>query len=369
MKNKEILEYVANNWWDKTASEIAKEMNVSDRTIRSYAESLHLPKKKSNVFQDVLVAHNFTPPKWKDGWLKTEQASIRIVNEAEIIDHKAVKEEMIAEMKKYAPKYHKIKRGKTEPHLLVLNPADIHINKLAAAEETGDEYNIKIALERVETAVNRIIERSETYHLDMIMLCIGNDVLHTDNKTGTTSGTPQDMDKMWHQAFKIARKMYVEIIEKLVQVADVHVIHNPSNHDWYGGFMLADALYCWFHKHPNITWDIEIRHRKYFTYGKNLIGTTHGDGARENDLPMLMATEAETWSQTKYRYFYLGHIHHKRQIKYVIGDKQQITIEYMRSPSGADSWHDRNGYKSPKSIEGFIHHKENGQVARLTVNF
>ena len=252
---------------------------------------------------------------------------------------------------------------------MVINPADIHINKLSLAEETGDEYDIDIALQRVNKAVDDILKRSESYNIELIILCVGNDILHTDNKSGTTAGTPQDMDTHWHRAFKIARKMYVEIIEKLVSVADVHVMHNPSNHDWYSGFMLADAVYCWFHKHPQITWDVEIRHRKYFTYGKNLIGTSHGDGAKENDLPMLMATEAKDWSNTKYRYFYLGHVHHKKQIKYILGDKQQITIEYMRSPSGTDSWHDRNGYKSPKSIEGFIHHKENGQVARLSVNF
>lgn len=369
MKNKEVLEFVANNWWEYTASEIARKTGVSERTIRGYAESLNLPKKKSNAFQEILVQNNFTPPKWKDGWLKTDEASIRIVNQEERISYDQVRDELIKEMKKHSPKYKKIKRGKLEPHLLVLSPSDIHINKLAVKEETGDHYNIEIALERVHTAVNKILEKSETYKLDTIMLLIGNDVLHTDNKMGTTSGTPQDMDKMWHQAFKIARKMYVELIEQLVEVANVHIVHNPSNHDWYSGFFLADALYCWFHKHPNITWDIEIRHRKYYTYGKNLIGTSHGDGAKENDLPMLMATEAETWSQTRFRYFYLGHVHHKRQIKYVVGDKQQITIEYMRSPSGADSWHDRQGYVSPKSIEGFIHHKDNGQVARLSVNF
>lgn len=369
MKNKEILEFVANNWWDLTASEIARKTGVSERTIRFYAESLKLPKKKSNAFQEILVANNFTPPKWKDGWLKTEEASIRIVNTENSITYDQIKDEMIAEMKKHAPRYPKIKREKTSPHLLIIDPADIHINKLALAEETGDEYNIEIALNRVFKAVDEILLRSETYNIEKIILVIGNDVLNTDNKSGTTAGTPQDMETMWHRAFKVARQMYVQVIEQLVSRADVHIIFNPSNHDYYSGFMLADALFCWFHRHKNITWDIEIKHRKYYTYGQNLIGTSHGDGARENDLPMLMATEAKEWSNTTYRYFYLHHVHHKRQIKYIVGDKQQITIEYMRSPSGADGWHSRNGYHAPKSIEGFIHHKDNGQIARLTVNF
>jgi hypothetical protein len=44
-----------------------------------------------------------------------------------------------------------------------------------------------------------------------------------------------------------------------------------------------------------------------------------------------------------------------------------VCVETLRSPSGADSWHHRNGYQhAPKAIEGFIHHPEHGQVARLT---
>jgi len=39
----------------------------------------------------------------------------------------------------------------------------------------------------------------------------------------------------------------------------------------------------------------------------------------------------------------------------------------MRSPSGTDGWHHRNGYVgSPKAVEGFLHCKEHGQIARIT---
>ena len=44
--------------------------------------------------------------------------------------------------------YPEIKRVKGE-HLLVINPADIHIGKLGVALETGDDYNTEIAYNRV----------------------------------------------------------------------------------------------------------------------------------------------------------------------------------------------------------------------------
>ena len=47
-----------------------------------------------------------------------------------------------------------------------------------------------------------------------------------------------------------------------------------------------------------------------------------------------------------------------------------MTVEYLRSPSGADKWHSDKGYVGSKiSIEAFIHHPTGGQVARLTHNF
>ena len=44
-----------------------------------------------------------------------------------------------------------------------------------------------------------------------------------------------------------------------------------------------------------------------------------------------------------------------------------VTLEFLRSPSGTDAWHYRRGYcGSPKAVEGFIHSKNNGQIAHLT---
>ena len=91
-----------------------------------------------------------------------------------------------------------------------------------------------------------------------------------------------------------------------------------------------------------------------------------------DNLPLLMAQEnPKDWASTTHRYWYLHHLHHKIKHKWRDGkDFIGVTVEYMRSPSSADSWHSRKGYTgAPLACEGFIHEKTTGQVARLTHYF
>lgn len=288
-----------------------------------------------------------------------------------VIPYNQIKTDLIKDIKKYAPVYKKITYKKNnDGHLLVIDPADIHIGKLSVKEETGFTYNIEEAKIRAVSGVMGIVNKSKGFKIDKILLIIGNDIIHIDTPfRATTSGTPQDTDGQWWQMFREAKDLYIEIIEHLQQVAPVHVVYNPSNHDYSSGFMLADTISSWFSKNKNITFDVSISHRKYFLWGTNLISTSHGDGAKETDMPILMASEKpDLWAKSKFRYIYLHHIHHKKQIKWKSGeDYHGATVEYLRSPSEPDAWHDRNGFTSvPKAVEGFVHSKENGQVARIT---
>jgi hypothetical protein len=250
-----------------------------------------------------------------------------------------------------------------EEYLLVLDPCDIHINKLADAYEVGEEYNSQIAVQRVKEGVEGIIEKTKGFKIDKILFIAGNDILNIDTpKKTTTSGTPQDTDVNWYRGFLMAKDVYIDVLKRLLEVSDVHFVHNPSNHDWTHSWFLADVIQTYFKDCKNITFDCDLQHRKYFTYGKNLIGTTHGDGAKTQDLPLLMAHESKDWSFCKHKYIYTHHIHHKMSKDYM-----GVNVESMRSASGTDGWHHRNGYVyAPKAIEGFLHSKEHGQIARIT---
>lgn len=305
------------------------------------------------------------PSDVKHYWYKGKHFSINVRGENNEFKYEDFKNDLISEISKWSPVYKKIDRTRySDPHCLVFSPADIHIGKLCSAFETGEEYNQQIAVNRVRQGLAGIIKKANGFDIDKIIFIAGNDILHTDTpRRTTTSGTPQDTDGMWYENFITAKRLMVEIIETLLCVANVEVHYCPSNHDYMSGFMLFDSISAWFRNNKQVEFFGDMSHRKYTTYGKNLIGMTHMDGAKVSDLPLLMAHEASMhWAYCPHRYIFGHHVHHKTSKDYM-----SVCVETLRSPSGTDSWHHRNGYQwAPAAIEAFVHHKDHGQVARLT---
>lgn len=305
----------------------------------------------------------------KHYWHKSEKFSIFAKNGGKSVEDTF--EPILKELRDYSPKFKKIKRSIiNNPHCLIIDPSDVHVGKYASKQETGENYDIEKAVKQVDEGIDGILSKAFGFNIDKVIFVIGNDCLHIDTpKRTTTSGTPQDTSGMWHEAFTAAKEMYIRAIERILPYSDVEIIFNPSNHDYMSGFMLAQTIEAYYRWSKNVKFDVSISHRKYTKYGNNMIATSHGDGAKLADTPLLMATEnPQMWNDCQFRYIYLHHIHHKQTHKFMSGkDFIGVTAEYLRTPSPSDSWHSRNGYTgAKKAIEAFIHSFDNGQVARLT---
>jgi len=302
----------------------------------------------------------------KHYWYKSEMFSIFAKPGSVSIDD--IKKTIIKDLQKYSPTFKSIVRKPIkDPHLLLISLADVHIGKLCMALEAGSDYNVEIAIKRVREGVEGLLQRSSCYNINKILLVIGNDILHTDNlNSSTTAGTPQNTDGLWHSNFLKAKDLLVEIIEKLTSVANVHVIHNQSNHDYMSGWFLAQCVMTHFRKCKNITFDVSPKHRKAFVYGNNLISSTHGDGIKEDLLPNLLAQEfPKEWSECMHRYIFKHHVHHRTSKDYI-----GVTIQTLRSTSGTDAWHAKAGYTGvPIALEAFLHHPILGQTAQFSYLF
>lgn len=359
---------------DELALILGLKLNPSKQYRLTESQKQQLKELRYNWVNNVESATKIDKSDIKHGWRKVDGHSVFWKNPLFKEEHKDdFTKALVASLVEHAPKYPKIKRNyQSEGHLLVIDIADLHINKYATAELTGAEYNSELAVERAILGTKGLLQKSSGFKIDKIVFVIGNDVLNTDNlKQSTTKETPQDTDVSWYEAFIIAKKCYVECIELCLGVADVDVIHCPSNHDFMSGCFLAEVIYTHFRNCENITFDVSPAYRKYYRYFNNMISFEHGDKGKVMDLPLVYAqSNPKLWYETKFRYGYLHHVHHQDKKQFQSSkDYIGVNITYLRSPSSADIWHANNCFLNMVAVEGFIHSKEHGRVSHLTHYF
>lgn len=300
-------------------------------------------------------------------WLKKKQAAT---------DLAILRNQFIEDLKELSPSVNKFeyKKPKTQGQLLEINIFDLHFGKVAWSEEVGENYNIEIATERFNNCIDYFIDIHKNHDITKILLPISNDYFNSDRShpyNSTTSGTPQEEDHRWQNTFRKGRELLVKNITKLSNLAPVEVKVVPGNHDYERSFYLGDSLEGWFYNNDNVTIDNSANPRKYFKFGKCLIGYTHGNNEKVTDLPMIMAQEnPQAWAETFYREFHLGHLHHKKETQLrSTNEYQGVIIRHMNSLSGTDSWHHKKGYiGARKSAEAFLWDFETGLINQTYFN-
>lgn len=300
-------------------------------------------------------------------WLTKKQAAI------ETFDAVKTYKELLDEIS--APTYVKVDydfSNNTENNLLEINIFDLHIGKLCWAGETGENYDVKIASARFIDALQRLLFRANSFQFEKILFPLGNDFFNVDTILNTTTeGTPQDEDLRWQKTFKIGFELLIKGIELMRQYAPVDIVMVPGNHDYMKNYFLGHSISSWYRNVEDVTVNNHASPRKYYQYGEVLLGLTHGNNEKEANLPMIMANEnRKGWSSTSFHEWHLGHFHKKKTIKYqVLNEELGVTVRYLSSLSGTDSWHHRKGYVGTnKSAEAFLWNDTTGFVGQFNVN-
>lgn len=267
------------------------------------------------------------------------------------------------ELKKYPDK------NKEDGVMVEILIADHHWGKLTTKEETGEDYNLKIATKIFKDAVDYNIRQILKHNVDKIIFVTGNDIIHTDNFTNniTTAGTPQDSDGKLYETFREVTKVLIESINKLQNIAPVDCVLVHGNHSRMGEFYLGEVLYAYYYNNPNVRVDNTNRSRKYYRYGNSLITYLHGDSIKLADLPIIMASEnSKEWGTAKYRYAKLGHFHHQ---KMMVNEISGTIVEIVPTLCHSDKWHKDKGFGSNiRSSVTSIYSKTNGLINKIYYN-
>ena len=133
-----------------------------------------------------------------------------------------------------------------------------------------------------------------------------------------------------------------------------------DSHDGHSSYALALMISCYFHNEPRIEVDLSPAVAWYYQFGKVLIGSTHGDTIKGKDMLSIMAADKPSeWGTSKFRYWYVGHVHHKDVKEYHGG-----IVEYFRTLAARDAWHQGQGYRAGRDMCAIIIHKEYGEIER-----
>jgi hypothetical protein len=251
--------------------------------------------------------------------------------------------------------------------LLEIATPDLHVGKLAHSIETGGRpYDVKIAIATFERALEALVARTAIYNVEEILLVAGNDLFNSDSpENETTAGTAISCDGRFHKTFHHVRNMMVKAVERLRQIAKVHVLIVPGNHDRLTAYHLGDSLECYFHADPQVRVTNTPAVRKYVEWGKCLIGFCHGDEGRRTEYAQLMAVEnPQAWGRTEYREIHTGH-YHKQQLEEFHG----VRVRILSALCPADDWHAAQGYiGAVRQAEAFVWSKAEGLLAQVYYN-
>jgi hypothetical protein len=260
-----------------------------------------------------------------------------------------------------------VKTPKDTGILLEIATPDLHVGKLAHSIETGGRpYDVKIAIATFERALEALIARTAGYNVEEILLVAGNDLFNSDTpENETTAGTAVSCDGRFHKTFHHVRNMMVKAVERLRQLAKVHILIVPGNHDRQTAYHLGDSLECYFHADSQVSVTNTPATRKYVEWGVCLLGFCHGDEGNRNDYPLLMAAEnPEAWGRTKFREIHTGH-YHKQQLE----EHNGVRVRILSALCPPDDWHSAMGYVGAlRQAEAYVWSKTEGLLAQVYYN-
>lgn len=240
---------------------------------------------------------------------------------------------------------------------------DPHVGLYSWKEETGTNFDLKIAERNLVAAVDALVVVAPAAKHALIVN-VG-DYYHADGKTNqTTAGTPVDVDGRWAKVLGIGVRIMRRCIDRALEKhALVTVINAKGNHDEHTSTMLSVCLAQYYEREPRVTIDTTPGKFQWMRFGKNLIGVTHGDTVKLTELGEVMACDRPLdWAETLHRYWITGHIHHD-----TVKELRGCIVESFRTLAPADAWHRAKGYRSGRDMKVLIFDQDRGQILRHTV--
>ena len=256
--------------------------------------------------------------------------------------------------------------GSCESDLLTVYPlGDPHAGLYSWKDETGSHYDLD-EFERVNiAAIDRLVSMAPPSKIALFN--DKGDLTHADNSKNRTprSGHALDVHGRHSQVVRIAVKVKIHCTQRLLEKHEKVIIRiDPGNHDEETALMIAMIMEAYYRNEPRVEVITSPNPYWYYSHGKVLIGTCHGDGAKGKDLPAIMANDVrELWGAARDCVWFVGHVHHRDEKEY-----RGCDVIYVNTLAAPDYYSHHAGYRSKRRMMAVTYHKERGEETRHTCN-
>jgi hypothetical protein len=242
---------------------------------------------------------------------------------------------------------------------------DYHLGMLAWDEESGENWDIKIAEELIVKWFNQAIAQSpDSNHAVFAQL---SDFLHFDGMDAVTPASKHllDVDSRFSKLVRAAIRILRTVIDMLLaKHQTLHIIMADANHDPVSQIWLREWFSVLYENEPRVTVDKSPNPYNAYEFGNTALFFHHGHKRNVANVSNVFASQfRELYGRTKYAYAHLGHLHH-------IDTKENnlMIVEQHRTLAANDAYGARGGYLSGRDAKVITYHKQFGEVSRLTIN-
>jgi len=240
--------------------------------------------------------------------------------------------------------------------------SDIHLGALSWGEESGADWDLKIAEDTIVEAFRSLIERSEPAHHGFF--CQLGDALHYDSMLPITPTSAHiiDSDSRPHKMVRSTIRVFRRVIDMLLAKHDtVTVLHAAGNHDPFGSIWLQESFSALYEKNARCNVIVNPSPYYAFTHGKTFLGCHHGHKAKLQKLVDVF-NGRQYWSmkaECKQAYIHSGHEHH-HELKECNG----AIVEMHPTIAARSSYEVQGGYDAVRAMNCITYHIDGREHCR-----
>lgn len=242
---------------------------------------------------------------------------------------------------------------------------DYHFGMLSWGEETGADWDVKIAENLLVNWFSRAIAAAP----DASVAILGQlgDFLHFDGMEALTptSGHILDADTRFSLVVRTVIRVLRRVIAMLLaKHQNVHIIMAEGNHDPASSIWLREWLAAFYSDEPRITVDTSPDPYYCYEHGLTSLFFHHGHKRKPKNIDHIFAAKfREVFGRTKFSYAHMGHFHHEHTL-----ETDLLIVRQHRTLAAPDAYASRGGWLSGRSADVCTYSKRFGEVQRATIS-